>query len=278
MKIIYDYLSAEISAQTTKHYSTSFSIGIRSLDKNIRKPIYQIYGFVRIADEIVDSFHDFDKKLLLDEFEIDLKRAIERRISTNPILNSFQEAFHTYNIDMDLVDSFMKSMRMDLNAKLYDTSQYDDYIYGSAEAVGLMCLHVFVHGDKKEYQRLAPQAKMLGSAFQKINFLRDINADAQDLGRVYFPDLNLNNFTDEVKEKLLKEIDVEFEQGLLGIKNLPKNAKFGVYVAYIYYKELSNAIRKMPAAQLLKERARVSNPLKLWLLIKSYFKYKLFKI
>lgn len=278
MKILYDQLSAEISKQTTKKYSTSFSLGIFCLDKSIRKPIYQIYGFVRVADEIVDSFHEFNKKQLLDEFEKETNLSIERKISTNPILNSFQEAVNTYKIDLELINSFLYSMHMDLDARIYEKESYDKYIYGSAEVVGLMCLYVFVNGDKSEFERLAPEAKKLGSAFQKINFLRDIHQDGVELGRTYFPGVDLTEFDDKIKNKLLKEIDLEFDEAFVGIKKLPKNAQFGVYVAYIYYRDLSSQIKNMSAKVLLTKRASVSNNRKLWLLIKSYFKNKINQI
>lgn len=273
-KEVYDLLSGNISKQVTRAYSTSFSLGILSLDKSIRLPIYQIYGFVRLADEIVDSFHDFNKKQLLDEFEVDLYNALKRRISTNPILNSFQEVVHKYNIDYSLIDAFMYSMRMDLEATTHDSLSYDKYIYGSAEVVGLMCLYVFVNGNNKEYNKLAEYAKILGSAFQKINFLRDINADAIDLGRVYFPGVDLSDFSDIVKNKLLDEIKHEFDQAYIGIKALPKSARLGVYVAYIYYLELYKIIKKTSAKTLLEKRASVPNIKKLSLLIFAFIKSK----
>jgi 15-cis-phytoene synthase len=275
LKILYDQVSAEISKITTKKYSTSFSLGILCLDKSIRKPIYQIYGFVRVADEIVDSFHDYNKKELLDEFERETYLSLSRKISTNPILNSFQEAVNTYKIDRSLIESFLYSMHMDLESRTYEKETYDTYIYGSAEVVGLMCLYVFVDGNEDEFERLAPEAKKLGSAFQKINFLRDIHQDGVELGRTYFPNVDLSNFDDKIKNKLVEEIDLEFEAALEGIKKLPKNARFGVYVAYIYYRDLSNQIKKTSAKKLLSERASVSNYRKLWLLLKSQIKYKL---
>lgn len=278
MKILYDQVSAEISKIITKKYSTSFSLGILCLDKSIRKPIYQIYGFVRVADEIVDSFHNYNKKELLDEFEVETYNSIDRKISTNPILNSFQEAVHTYKIDQKLIESFLYSMRMDLDARTYIQESYKTYIYGSAEVVGLMCLYVFVNGDKAEFDRLSIEAKKLGSAFQKINFLRDIHQDGVELGRTYFPNVDLSVFNDETKNKLIKEIDKEFDEALEGIKKLPKNARFGVYVAYIYYRDLSSQIKNMHARVLLNQRASVSNYRKLWLLIKSFIKYKIKQI
>lgn len=258
-KSLYDEISLSTSIHITKKYSTSFSIGILCLDKSIRNAIYQIYGFVRVADEIVDSFHGYNKKELLDEFEQETFKSIERRISTNPVLNSFQAVVNRYNIDLSLIKSFLTSMRMDLESKSHDKSTYDTYIYGSAEVVGLMCLYVFVNGDMEEYIRLRPRAMKLGSAFQKINFLRDIKEDSMHLGRVYFPNLNLMRFDDELKNKLVDEIDLEFDIALEGIKELPQTSKFGVYVAYLYYKALTSKIYKMPAHELLKKRASVNN-------------------
>jgi 15-cis-phytoene synthase len=278
VKILYDQLSAEISSLTTKTYSTSFSLGIHCLHHSIRKPIYQIYGFVRVADEIVDSFHEYDKELLLKEFEEETYHSIHRRISTNPILNSFQEAVNTYKIDHELISSFLTSMKMDLESKTHDEGSYNKYIYGSAEVVGLMCLYVFVEGDQKEYERLKPEAMKLGSAFQKINFLRDIKADGLELGRTYFPDVDLAQFNDEIKRVLIKEIEVEFDEALNGIRKLPKKAQFGVYVAYIYYRDLSDRIKGMSSSALLNQRASVPNSRKLWLLVRSYLKYNLLKI
>lgn len=274
-KGLYDRVCADVCKLFTKSYSTSFSLGILCLDSSIRVPIYQIYGFVRLADEIVDTMHDYDKELLLNEFEIDLYHAIDRRISTNPVLNSFQEAFHRYNIDKALVEAFMHSMRMDLEMRTYDTESYKEYIYGSAEVVGLMCLYVFVNGDEAEYQRLKTPARTLGSAFQKINFLRDLNADAIHLGRIYFPNVEIQEFDNHTKNILLSEIKHEFDEALLGIKQLPKNAQFGVYVAYKYYLELYRLINIMPAEQLLKQRASVSNLRKLWVTLKAYLRYKM---
>lgn len=277
-KEIYNQLCTRVSMDTTKSYSTSFSIGILCLDRSIRAAIYQIYGFVRLADEIVDTFHGFEKESLLDEYERDTFLAIDRKISTNPILHSFQQVVNRYGIDMDLIVAFLYSMRMDLDPRVYDKSNYDKYIYGSAEVVGQMCLYVFVNGDQQEYDQLSPGAKMLGSAFQKINFLRDINSDAMELGRVYFPGVDLNQFDEEMKHQLLDEIELEFEQAYIAIKKLPHHAKFGVFVAYIYYRHLTKHIRNRPAGQLLKGRVRISNRTKFWLLLKAYFNYYCGKI
>jgi len=274
-KWIYDEISLRSSIAITKRYSTSFSIGIRCLDKSIRDAIYQIYGFVRIADEIVDSFHGYNKTELLNEFEEETYKSIERKISTNPVLNSFQAVVNRYNIDQALIKSFLHSMRMDLEAKTHDKSSYDTYIYGSAEVVGLMCLYVFVNGDLSEYLRLRPQAMKLGSAFQKINFLRDIKEDSIHLGRVYFPHLNLSHFNDHIKSDLIKEIQLEFNMALDGIKHLPVNARFGVYLAYLYYKALTNKIDQMSAHSLLKKRASVGSLRKLILAFRVIFMRKL---
>lgn len=274
-KSLYDAISLKASIDITKKYSTSFSIGILCLDRSIRDAIYQIYGFVRVADEIVDSFHGYDKEALLDEFEADTYKSIERGISTNPVLNSFQLAVNRYNIDIDLIKSFLHSMRMDLNAKYHDKTSYDTYIYGSAEVVGLMCLYVFVNGDMEEYIRLRPMAMKLGSAFQKINFLRDIKEDSLHLGRVYFPGLNLAKFDNEIKNKLAGEIEFEFEVAIEGIKNLPNTSKFGVYLAFLYYKKLTSQIHVMKAKDLLNQRASISNFAKMGLAIKVIFMRKL---
>jgi phytoene synthase len=274
-KTIFDEISLATSIGITKKYSTSFSIGILCLDKSIRNAIYQIYGFVRVADEIVDSFHGYDKKTLLNEFEEETYKSIERKISTNPVLNSFQAVVNKYNIDHKLIESFLYSMRMDLEAKIHNKDSYDTYIYGSAEVVGLMCLYVFVNGDMEEYIRLRPMAMKLGSAFQKINFLRDIKEDSLHLGRVYFPGLDLKRFDNETKDKLVEEIEIEFETALEGIKNLPSTSKFGVYLAYLYYKKLTTKIFTMTAKELLSQRASISNFVKLGLAIRVIFMRKL---
>ena len=274
-KRLYDTVSSQISQLITKSYSTSFSLGILCLDVSIRRPIYQIYGFVRIADEIVDSFHGYDKKALLDDFEKDTYKSISQKISTNPVLNSFQEVVNRYHIDRALIESFLYSMRLDLEQQHYNQELYQKYIYGSAEVVGLMCLYVFVNGDRQEYERLKPQAVKLGSAFQIINFLRDLNADTKELGRLYFPNLALNRFDEEAKHKLLIEIDLEFDEAYKGIQLLPKTARFGVYVAYVYYRSLANKIKSLPANQMMTERIRIHNIQKIYLLLKSYLLFKL---
>ena len=275
MKQIFDTLSFDMSELTTKRYSTSFSLGISFLDKAIRKPIYNIYGFVRFADEIVDSFHGFDKQVLLNDFRKDTYKAIEQGVSLNPILNSFQWAVNTYNIPIDLIDTFLDSMEMDLNKQFYDQNQYEKYIFGSAEVVGLMCLKIFVYGDQDEYERLKPQAMKLGSAFQKINFLRDLKADYQDLGRTYFPGIDLNEFNASVKKEIERDIEVDFAQGYEGIKQLPKSSRFGVYMAYVYYYKLFTKIKSIDAQVILSERVRIPNNKKYRLFVTSYLRHNL---
>lgn len=275
MKRIFDELSYESSKITTKRYSTSFSLGIRFLNSNIHEPIYAIYGFVRFADEIVDSFHGYDKEKLLNDFKKQTFEAIETGISLNPILNSFQHTVNKYQIPHDLIHTFLNSMEMDLNKQVYDRSKYEEYILGSAEVVGLMCLKIFVNGDEKMYLKLKFEAMKLGSAFQKINFLRDLKDDFKELGRSYFPNVDMTFFNDQVKKDIEKDIAKDFKLGLDGIKKLPKNARFGVYVAYIYYHNLFLKIQAKPAATILKERVRIPNNKKISLLFFSFIKHNL---
>jgi phytoene/squalene synthetase len=275
MKALFDTLSHEMSEITTKKYSTSFSMGISFLHKSIHKPIYAIYGFVRFADEIVDSFHGFDKENLLEDFKKQTYDAIEKGISLNPILNSFQWAVNEYRIPLELVETFLRSMEMDLEKREYDAEKYAQYILGSAEVVGLMCLKVFVNGDEQEYERLKPSAMKLGSAFQKINFLRDLKADYQELGRTYFPGIDLNEFNNTVKKEIEADIEVDFREGYEGIKQLPKNARFGVYMAYIYYYKLFSKIKATPPQVILQERVRIPNNKKYRIFLKSYLKHNL---
>ena len=275
MKILFDNVSHEMSQLTTKRYSTSFSLGISFLHKDIQKPVYAIYGFVRFADEIVDSFHDFDKEDLLNDFKIQTYKAIDQGISLNPILNSFQWAVNKYKIPLDLVETFLLSMEMDLDKKAYDVNKYEQYILGSAEVVGLMCLKIFVDGSEEEYTRLKPFAMKLGSAFQKINFLRDLKADFKDLGRTYFPGINLNDFSSTVKKEIEADIELDFKLGYEGIMKLPKNARFGVYMAYIYYYKLFNKIKSASAHSILNERIRIPNNKKYRLFLTSYLKHNL---
>tara|TARA_B100001540_G_scaffold179857_1_gene158661 strand:+ start:644 stop:1483 length:840 start_codon:yes stop_codon:yes gene_type:complete len=276
MKNIFDEVSYSCSENVTKTYSTSFSLATRLLSENIRKDIYNIYGFVRFADEIVDSFHDYNKTELFNDFSDDLEKALVNKIHLNPILNSFQHTFHKYNIDKDLVNSFMKSMRMDLTKKKYSTvKEYKEYIYGSADVVGLMCLKVFVQGDSKLYNKLKNNAMKLGSAFQKVNFLRDLKADKEDLNRTYFPNTKFEKLNESEKNEIINEIENDFKDGLEGIKQLPLDAKFGVFMAYRYYNQLLKKLKKTPATEIINRRIRVPNLKKIELLTRSYVKYQL---
>ena len=276
MKNIFDEVSYSCSENVTKTYSTSFSLATRLLSENIRKDIYNIYGFVRFADEIVDSFHDYNKTELFNDFSDDLEKSLANKIHLNPILNSFQHTFHKYNIDKDLVDSFMKSMRMDLTKKKYSTvKEYKEYIYGSADVVGLMCLKVFVQGDRKLYNKLKNNAMKLGSAFQKVNFLRDLKADKEDLNRTYFPNTKFEKLNESEKNEIINEIENDFKDGLEGIKQLPIDAKFGVFMAYRYYNQLLKKLKKTPATEIINRRIRVPNLKKIELLTRSYVKYQL---
>lgn len=276
MKSIFDNVSKECSKIVTNSYSTSFSMATKMLSNSIRQDIYNIYGFVRFADEIVDTFHDYDKEKLFNKFEGDLEAALEDKISLNPILNSFQETYHNYGIDKHLVDSFMKSMRLDLYKKDYLTDEeYKDYIYGSADVVGLMCLKVFVKGDNEQYNDLKESAMSLGSAFQKVNFLRDLKADFEDLSRTYFPNTDLNQLDEASKIAIIADIEADFAKGLQGIKRLPIEAKFGVFMAYRYYSKLLDKLKKTPALQIKSTRIRVPNYRKIELLTRSYVKYQL---
>ncbi len=274
---LYHKTSAEISKAITQLYSTSFSIGIKTFHKEFREPIYNIYGFVRIADEIVDTFDGYDKRCLLKKFREDTEYAIKNGISTNPVLHSFQRTVKKYNIEYDLIDKFLISMEMDLTNSSYEAKEYDNYVYGSAEVVGLMCLRVFVKNDYMLYESLKPFAKKLGSAFQKVNFLRDIKSDIEERGRIYLPDVHemieVNNFN---KKRFEEEIQKEFEYALIGILKLPKGVKLGVYLAYIYYRTLFSKLSGKTINEIKKERIRISNLSKIGLLIKSYFKLNIF--
>jgi phytoene/squalene synthetase len=248
-------------------------MGIRMFDKKYRDPIYAIYGFVRFADEIVDTFHGHDKAALLNRFREDTCNAIQERISLNPVLHSFQQTVHEYNIGSDLIDAFLKSMEMDLSQSYYDDREsYDTYIYGSAEVVGLMCLCVFVGGDIETYNRLKDDARRLGAAFQKINFLRDIRSDYEERGRVYFPGVDFNNFTNTEKQLIEADIQADFDAGLRGIRQLPKGARLGVYVAYVYYINLFQKIKKVSASLVSRQRIRVRDSKKMYLLMRSAIK------
>lgn len=270
MKNLFDEYCYDASRRVTKRYSTSFYAGIRCLDKKIQDDVHAIYGLVRFADEIVDSFHTYNKEDLLKEFREETFNAIERGISLNPILNSFQHTVNKYAIDHALIEQFFASMEMDLHPVEYSKENYELYILGSAEVVGLMCLKIFVYGDEAEYQRLKPSAMKLGSAFQKINFLRDLHSDFKELGRTYFPGLDAKSMTCEDKLKIELEIEQEFKEAFAGIRQLPKSSRFGVYVSYVYYTQLLRRIKRKSAAELLSRRIRVSNNVKAWLFAKSY--------
>jgi 15-cis-phytoene synthase len=272
MKALFDLVSQKTCKLVTREYSTSFSLGIRFLKKDFQNPIYGIYGFVRLADEIVDSFHDYNKGLLLEEFVRDTHLSVERGISINPVLNSFQQVVHKYGIEKELIDSFLKSMAMDLDKKEYSENDYKEYILGSAEVVGLMCLRVFTEGDTTFYDKLKPFAMSLGSAFQKINFLRDLNADYVGMGRVYFPNVSINELNENIKQQIEEDIEKDFDNGLKGIKMLPREARLGVYVAYIYYLSLFNKIKKINANKILEERVRIPNSQKILLFAGSYIR------
>lgn len=276
MKSIFDNVSKDCSKLVTNAYSTSFSMATKMLSDSIRQDIYNIYGFVRFADEIVDSFHDYDKEKLFNNFETDLENALKDKISLNPILNSFQETYHSYGIDKHLVDAFMKSMRLDLHKTDYLTDEeYKNYIFGSADVVGLMCLKVFVNGDNEKFEDLKDSAMSLGSAFQKVNFLRDLKADFEDLNRTYFPNTDLNELDEASKKAIILDIEEDFAKGLNGIKRLPLEARFGVFMAYRYYNKLLDKLKKTPALKIKSTRIRVPNYRKVELLTRSYVKYQL---
>jgi len=274
MKQKFDELSFSISEVITKKYSTSFSLGILALKPTIRPAIYAIYGYVRLADEIVDSFHGYDKEKLLRRLKTETQHAIEDRISINPILQSFQETVNRYKIDQALIDQFLHSMEMDLQQVDYNSDLYKEYIYGSAEVVGLMCLQVFTDGNKERYNELKPYAMKLGSAFQKINFLRDLKDDYHILGRTYFPNIDMQIFDNQVKAQIEQEIHAEFKEALIGIKKLPSSAMFGVYLAYKYYLSLFKKIRSKSSHEILNKRVRVPNSEKAYVALKCYVRYK----
>ena len=276
MKDFYDIVSYDCSKLVTQRYSTSFSLGTRLLSNSIRVHIYNIYGFVRFADEIVDSFHEFNKVDLLNRFEEDLMHAILNKISLNPILNSFQFTVNEKKIDIELIKAFLKSMRMDLTKNNYKTKkEYDEYIYGSADVVGLMCLKVFVDGDNSKYEKLKPYAMSLGSAFQKVNFLRDLNADFKNLDRTYFPNLNLSSFDESSKVNIINEIEKDFNNALKGIFMLPESSRLGVYTAYKYYRKLLIKLKNTPSIKIQSARIRVPNYQKMGVLAQSFVKFHL---
>ncbi|CAL2064675.1 phytoene/squalene synthase family protein [Tenacibaculum sp. 190524A05c] len=277
MKSIFDNVSYKCSKLVTNSYSTSFSLATRMLSPSIREHVYNIYGFVRFADEIVDTFHDYDKEGLLNRFEKDYYLSMHQGISLNPILNAFIHTVKNNNITDDLVQAFLKSMRADLSKTEYKTEEeYNEYIYGSADVVGLMCLRVFVKGDEEKYNKLKEPAMRLGSAFQKVNFLRDLKDDVELLNRSYFPNVNLKQLDNKSKEEIIKEIEADFEFAFSnGILQLPVEAKFGVYMAYRYYRKLLKKLKATPSAKIMDTRIRISNPMKINLLARSYVKYKL---
>ncbi len=275
MKSLFDDLSVQVSRLTTRSYSTSFSLGIYFLHDRLRDPIYSIYGFVRVADEIVDSFEGYNQEYLLKKFREDTYEALEQKISANPILNSFQEVVHEFDIDRELIDTFLKSMEMDLQKVDYTDEKYQQYILGSAEVVGLMCLHVFTEGDKKMFAELKPYAMKLGAAFQKVNFLRDLKDDYHVLGRTYFPGVDMENFSAEAKQQIEEEIEEDFRIALQGIKMLPASSKGGVYLAYVYYQSLFKKIKRLPAKRILSGRIRINNGRKVGLMINSLVECKM---
>ncbi|UKB81049.1 phytoene/squalene synthase family protein [Chryseobacterium sp. MEBOG07] len=274
MKKLFDDLSYDVSKHTTKKYSTSFSLGILALKPSIRPAIYAIYGYVRLADEIVDSFQGYDQEKLLMRLKAETYSALEDGISLNPILHSFQETVRQYNIDTQLINQFLHSMEMDLHAIDYNSELYNEYIYGSAEVVGLMCLQIFTGGDKEQFEELKPFAMKLGSAFQKVNFLRDLKDDYQILGRTYFPSLDMSVFDNSVKAMIEKEIEEEFQEALKGIKKLPGSSMFGVYLAYRYYVLLFEKIKRTTSHHILQNRIRIANSQKIFVAFKSYIRYK----
>lgn len=275
MKSIFDDVSFICSKQVTKSYSTSFSSAVRMLAPTIRQDIYNIYGFVRFADEIVDTFHDYDKEALFNQFSDNLELALSQKISLNPVLNAFQYTVNKYDIPRDLIDAFMKSMRLDLHKTVYETHEdYKEYIYGSADVVGLMCLKVFVNGNQQQYDELKDSAMRLGSAFQKVNFLRDLKADFESLNRTYFPNTDLNQLDEASKMEIIKEIEADFQAGFEGIQKLPIEAKFGVYTAYVYYRKLLTKLKNTPSTAIKNTRIRVPDYEKVGLLAKCYINYR----
>jgi len=272
---LYHHTTSECSKLITKRYSTSFSLGIRIMDPKLHKPIYGVYGFVRFADEIVDTFHHHDKKYLLDKFRADTYEAIEKEISLNPVLHAFQMVVHQYGIESELIEAFLDSMEMDLDFSTYSDEKYKHYIYGSAEVVGLMCLRVFCDGDKEEYERLKEPACKLGSAFQKVNFLRDMKSDFEERGRVYFPGVDYEKFDGKAKKAVEEDIQKDFEEAYKGIKELPVGAKLGVKVAYLYYQNLFRKIKRSNPETIMRTRVRIPTIKKLSLLIGLYFGSKL---
>jgi phytoene/squalene synthetase len=276
MKSIFDKVSNDCSKLVIKRYSTSFYFSSSLLSKTIRQDIFNIYGFVRLADEIVDTFHDYPKQELLEDFEKELWRSVDNKISLNPILNSFQHTVNKYSIPRDLINSFLDSMKMDLEKKEYKSvEEYKKYIYGSADVVGLMCLKVFVKGSESSFSELSPFAISLGSAFQKVNFLRDLKDDSNVLNRVYFPNVDMNNFNEKSKKEIILEIEKDFANSVKGIVKLPKNSKFAVYIAYRYYNKLLKKLKRISSENIVKKRIRIHNLQKFIVIARSYVKYQL---
>lgn len=275
MKKLFDELAYQVSQAVTEKYSTSFSLGILALKPSIRPAIYAIYSYVRLADEIVDSFHDYDKEKLMDRLKIETWQAIDEGISLNPILQSFQETVNHFHIEKSLIEQFIHSMEMDLKQVEYNTNLYQEYIFGSAEVVGLMCLQVFTEGKMEIYEQLKPYAMKLGSAFQKVNFLRDLKDDYYLLGRSYFPNIDMKIFNNSIKNQIEEEIATEFNEALIGIKRLPPSSRFGVYLAYKYYISLFRKIKNTPAEKIMNQRVRIPNTQKISLAMSSYVQYKI---
>ncbi len=275
MKALFDNVSFDCSKRLTKAFSTSFSFSSQLLPPDQREAIYATYSFVRVADEIVDTYHDYPQEKLLDRFERNLNEALETHISTNPILNAFQNTVYKYNIERELIDAFLKSMRLDLQKKEYKTrEEYQEYIYGSADVVGLMCLRVFVEGDNEMYEKLKDSAMKLGSAFQKVNFLRDLKNDMETLERSYFPQIDFEHLDNETKNDIIHDIVMDFDEAFIGIRQLPDSSRLAVYIAYVYYKKLLRIIKRKKPEKIMQSRIRVSNSIKMWLLFKSYLRYK----
>ncbi|WP_324671616.1 phytoene/squalene synthase family protein [Hymenobacter sp. GOD-10R] len=272
---LFNDTSLACSKLITARYSTSFTLGIRTLDRRFHLPVYAVYGFVRWADEIVDTFHDHDKAALFADFKRQTDEALAMRFSLSPVLHAFQLMVHRYGIDREFIDAFLRSMEMDLEDNRYNQSLYEEYIYGSAEVVGLMCLRIFCEGDKAMFERLREPARRLGSAFQKVNFLRDIRSDYEERGRVYFPGVVYERFDDATKREIEADIRADFDAAYAGIVQLPRAARLGVYLAYVYYLKLFHKIKQLPAARILGERVRVPDNTKLLLLMGSYFRYRL---
>ncbi|WP_421828127.1 phytoene/squalene synthase family protein [Larkinella sp.] len=271
---LFNRTALECSKLITEHYSTSFTLGIKTLDRKFHFPIYAVYGFVRYADEIVDTFYNHDQKCLLEKFKKDTYEAIADGISLNPILHSFQWVVREYRIERELIDAFLKSMEMDLYVNKYTDNSYQEYIYGSAEVVGLMCLRVFCEGDLAMFDRLKEPARKLGAAFQKVNFLRDLKDDYIDRGRVYFPGVNFSEFTKDAKRLIEKDIQQDFDEAYAGILNLPRGARMGVHLAYTYYQTLFNKIKQIPASRIQEERIRVPDMKKIALLAQTYVRFR----